>query len=88
MRSEALHTIDDVLNALDDTEHAAVLGFHQLGVSLGCKLFNIAKYEEEVSNCTERIKHALSSTPDCELHGGRCKGPVQSLIKLESNYEE
>ncbi|HYF83586.1 MAG TPA: hypothetical protein VEB00_11240 [Clostridia bacterium] len=94
-----------------------ILRVNKKGWSIRCKLFNIAKYEEAVANCTERIKHVLSSIPDCEMHGGQCKGPVQfsinndkhskcrhyflfqdlqvedwacvqTLIKLESNYEE
>jgi hypothetical protein len=54
-----------------------ILRVNNKGWSVRCKLFNIAKYEDAVANCTERIKQMLISTPNCEMHGGQCKGPVE-----------
>jgi hypothetical protein len=53
-----------------------ILRVNKKGWSVRCKLFNIAKYEEAVANCTEGVKQMLISAPNCEIHGGRCKGPV------------
>jgi hypothetical protein len=57
-----------------------ILRANKKGWNIRCKLFNIAKYEEAVANCSEGIKQVLRGTPDCEMHGGRCKGPVQFSI--------
>jgi hypothetical protein len=54
-----------------------ILRVSKKGWSVRCKLFNMAKYEEAVADCTEGVKQMLISAPSCEMHGGRCKGPVE-----------
>lgn len=50
--------------------------------SLRCKFFHIPQYSNLLMDCSEHcITDLLSSSKDCENHGGGCDGPISFALE-------
>lgn len=53
--------------------------------SIRAKLFHIAEYSGVLDNCSSHCKASLlSSSKDCENHGGGCAGPITLTVDGKS----